>query len=309
MLQSTLRFCSSGVKQLPLHLFRKVLFASAAGTLLMYVLTRLRLLPTFMMRAWFLLTAPGFVALGRIGAELVQAFGKLFRIPKRTREGLATVCFNSSLAMWMRINGQIQVPMDTASKQLWSSLAADNSKGHIVLMNHASVSDAVIISYHASYAIRSSVRVVYKSSIAGIPLIGPCFVLGGHFPVYFKNSTSFSVDERQAEVTEKMDEFLKTGGRLMLFPEGQVNKNPEQLQPFRIGTFKLILKHQLPVYFLTMSGSQDLWPTTASVGGFPCQIKMKFSQFDAKDYKETAEEMGERARKEMQHILNELRVH
>lgn len=60
----------------------------------------------------------------------------------------------------------------------------------------------------------------------------------GHFPVLFTSSKAndFSVDkEAQAKVTEQLDQFIGSGGGLMIFPEGQLNSTPRKLQQFRRG--------------------------------------------------------------------------
>lgn len=61
----------------------------------------------------------------------------------------------------------------------------------------------------------------------------------GHFPVLFTSSKAndFAVDkEAQAKVTEQLDQFIGSGGGLVIFPEGQLNSTPRKLQQFRRGT-------------------------------------------------------------------------
>ena len=62
-----------------------------------------------------------------------------------------------------------------------------------------------------------------------MPVLGGLIEKMGHFVVPFKGSKDgdFSVDKKlMAKVEEKVDEFLRSGGFLVFFPEGQLNKNP-----------------------------------------------------------------------------------
>jgi len=138
----------------------------------------------------------------------------------------------------------------------------------MLLFNHTSMADPLIITSLLDLDSIKYCRTLLKKSLHDIPFFGGITQMTGHFPVYFKSDEtgSFSVDrEKQDRVTEEMEAHLKDGGTLCLFPEGQVNRNPTQLQTFRKGSFVLASKYQLPVWGCVVKGCSDIWPR----GGYP----------------------------------------
>lgn len=280
-----------------------------ASLLCGYLLARFRVLPRRGMQAWFVVTAPPFILAARIGCELANAVGKVLRWPRDRINNWCVLAFSGSLTLWMKVNPQIRVTMDERSRRLWQSIPLD--KPSVMLMNHTSFCDALIIGYYAPIGYQSSCRVMYMRSLAKIPVVGACWPLGQHFPVYFLRNEEgkFSVDvEKQKAVTEDMIAYLKRGGRLMLFPEGAVTKTPDgPLQPFRHGTFKLLVEQKVPVYTLCLYGVHQTWPHNAALGGYAADVAMSVNKFETRyDSGETAEQMAERARDLMQDEVRKL---
>lgn len=291
-------------------------FLSSASRVAPYVLAAtvgaaslawLRVLPSPVLQCWFAVSAPGWLVSARAGGEILDAFGRLLGIAPTRRQGWTTWWLNCCLAGWLRCNPHVSIKIDAESSRRWR--AVPTTSPSVVLMNHTSFADAIVIGYHASWTYRANVKVVYKASLKNIPVFGKTFLLGGHFPVYFKGQADgdFSVDGRQAAVAVDMATYLGDGGRLMLFPEGVVNKTPAELQPFRHGTFKLLCAAKCPVYLLTMSGCEDLWPRTATVGGLPATVRMSFVPFETNYDEEDPAAMASRARAAMQRELDKLR--
>ena len=290
---------------------------AAVGVATAYALARFRLLPAALCRAWFVASAPAWLVAARVTSELLNLVGKVCGVAPNKRQGWTTWALNCCLAGWLRCNPQLRVVMDAASKRCWAAVPTAPAAGEtkpraaVVLMNHTSFADAIVIGFHATWAFRANVKVVYKSSLVKVPIFGPQFPLGGHFPVFFKSAQdgNFSVDDRQAAVSAAMAKYLADdGGRLMLFPEGAVNKTPATLQPFRHGTFKLLCDSQCDVYLMTMTGVHDFWPAAATVGGFPATVRISFRKFETRYGAEDAAAMAARARTEMQAELDTLRA-
>ena len=198
-----------------------------------YVLTRLRCIPRWAMQGWFILLAIPFLTMARIGCELIEFFGRLAGVDPERRKDLCVLPFSGFMALWMKMSGHLDVVMDEDSRRVFRSIPLDESS--VVLMNHTSFSDAILVSYFAPIGYLAGVRVMYMEKLARMPLIGRCWTLGGHFPVHFKKyeDGAFSTDkEKQEKVSEAMRNHFRRGGRMALFPEGAINKTPEKLLPF-----------------------------------------------------------------------------
>jgi hypothetical protein len=111
------------------------------------------------------------------------------------------------------------------------------------------------------------------------PVIGTLSKCCGHFPVYFsgKGYGSFSVDRTKMEETERrVDAHLNLGNHVVFFPEGQVNKHPDVLEPFRFGGFKKALEFDANLWAFTTHNLEVAWPRTAPVGGWPAHCRTDF---------------------------------
>jgi len=65
---------------------------------------------------------------------------------------------------------------------------------------------------------------------------------------------------------------LSNHGWLCFFPEGQLNKNPDQLLPLRYGGFKKALDFDAKLMAFIAVGNAEVWPVKAAVGGFPGKV-------------------------------------
>ena len=171
-----------------------------------------------------------------------------------------------------------------------------------ICANHRSFSDIMLFPIGLPTEFLNTSRTFCKGSLFNVPLLGSMLAYQGHFKVHFKaNDTgSFSVDPvKQAQVADEIDQFLNANGSISLFPEGQVNKEKNlPLQTFRRGSFKLIIKHRLPIVYGVMVGADDLWPAQARIGGYPCCISIEYNMlevdYEGRDKDITPEELSER---------------
>ena len=292
-------------QQLPPALYQRVACGAVAAFVTLHLVGRLGLLPRGVAQAFWVALAPGWIITGRVGAELCRLVGRILRVSEDRQAGWATWIFCSSLAWWQRCCGHLRVSMDRESRELFASIST--KRASVMLINHTSFMDALLLSYFAPWSYRANVRVMYMARMMTWPVIGHCFPLGGHFPVYFSKYVdgNFKVTEQQAAVQQEMGEYLRRGGRLMLFPEATVNKNPSTLLTFRVGLFKTLIAEGITdVYILTIKGANKAWPPAAPLGGCPARVSCKLTAFAGPQPGETPEQLATRARDAMQAQLD-----
>lgn len=249
-----------------------------------WILLRLRVLPAFLMRAWFAVASILNLSLIRIGCELINLV--LLRVMGKTTSDAIwyhAVWCHYTFRLQSLINPQIQIHgCDRRSAEIIASLP----EKAFICLNHTSQYDPFVFVGYTPISIITNCRTLYKYSLQKTPIFGRVYDYCGHFPVYFKGGESFSVEpEKQALVTEKMIKFVdEAKGRLSMFPEGQLNKNPAVLQPFRFGSIKFALEHKMPIYFFVLWGPQDTWPVADAMGGLPADIYWTVEKFDVPDY-------------------------
>ena len=85
----------------------------------------------------------------------------------------------------------------------------------------------------------------------------------GSFAVHFKrdDAGSFQVDtEKQAAVMERVTKHVEASGTIAVCPEGQIAKDPPNMQPFRRGSFAIPIQFEMPIWGMVMHGCYDGWP-------------------------------------------------
>jgi len=207
---------------------------------------------------------------------------------KLTREGLSTmlvqVAWSLSLAVapWMWCASSKDSPKEW--KLVLDNLAEEDAKATrgecdhrplFILGNHTSFFDTVLAATCFSPRVLWRCRTYMDNKLFKLPILSTVCLSIGHFPVHFAKTAegSFAVDtEKMAEVDQRVDAHLKEGGWLCFFPEGQVNKNPDVIQPFRYGGMKKALAWDARLVFFTSAGNTTVWPTKQQVGGFPGRV-------------------------------------
>jgi len=189
-------------------------------------------------------------------------------------------------APWMRCSADA----DTASE--WESIqramaAADAEavaekkpyRPLMILGNHASFFDTIlsVVAFPASVLCRC--RTYMAGHLFKLPILATICRSVGHFPVYFTSDADgvFKVDKEKNElVDKKVNAHLDKGGWLCFFPEGQMNKNPDQILPFRYGGLKKALDYDASIAFFVSCGNTEVWPKKCKVGGFPGRVRYSF---------------------------------
>eukprot|EP00808_Paulinella_micropora_P019683 g6022.t1 len=152
-------------------------------------------------------------------------------------------------------------------------------RGVVILMNHVSLIDPLATCAVLPIHFGKHTRTFLKAALLDVPIFGPCLRMAGHFPVYFRGEEAgnFSTDkEKMDSVKRRVDEHVKNGGSLMLYPEGQVNRDdPHKLLDFRYGTFDIAIRNNMPIYAYCAINADHCWPSKTGFGGLPCNMTGK----------------------------------
>jgi 1-acyl-sn-glycerol-3-phosphate acyltransferase len=204
-----------------------------------------------------------------------------FLLSTRTRQGYCLLCAKAAwsatlfLSPWIRLKPAVD--MDAQWKQLMKGLelsdqATSSSRPTFILGNHTSFLDTMLTVTKMPSSLVQRARTYMAEYLFKLPILSTICHAIGHFPVYFNSSKDgdFGVDrEKMAQVDSLVDEHLRAGGVLCFFPEGQMNKNPDQLMPLRYGGLKKALQCDARLWSFVTYGCNSVWPRKAQLGGFP----------------------------------------
>jgi 1-acyl-sn-glycerol-3-phosphate acyltransferase len=128
----------------------------------------------------------------------------------------------------------------------------------VLVCNHVSFVDALVV----GGSIRRPVRFVMYFRIFQIPLLRFIFKTAKAIPI-----ASAKEDEvLLAEAFEKIDEELRDGHIVCLFPEGGITRDGE-IQSFRPGIERIIERRPVPVIPIALGGIWGSWFSRQSGGG------------------------------------------
>lgn len=170
-----------------------------------------------------------------------------------------------------KLNPHISIKASESFDELFMS-----EKTPMLLINHTSPLDSFL--FFAALPPGANVRVLAKSSLFSIPFFGRILKSCGHFPVHYTSNSDpddFSVDKAaQIGVMRSVDEYVRDGGVLALFPEGRIHRGDcLALQPFRRGSLALARKHDVQLWGFVHVGVNATWPLVgARMGGYASEI-------------------------------------
>jgi len=228
-------------------------------------------------------------------ATAIMKVVHLLPMSKERKEGCCLMLIRASWAVaflfapWVRCKalGDARMQWDKTLEAMQKSDDEARSRGEeprplFILGNHTSFLDTLIA---AGFGLPAGVlwrcRTYMDSALFKLPILATVCLCVGHFPVYFTSGDDgvFKVDtERMKKVDEKVDAHLRSGGPggapgwLCFFPEGQVNKTPDKILPFRYGGMKKALDFDARIVTFVCVGNQTVWPKKAQVGGFPGEV-------------------------------------
>lgn len=124
----------------------------------------------------------------------------------------------------------------------------DHSKTYVVVANHQSLADIIII-----YQTHMYFKWVAKKELLKLPFIGGLLWVNDH--------VLLSRDEHGSikEVYRKAAEWLKAGVPMLFFPEG-TRSDTDDMGEFKNGAFKLAIKEGKPVLPIYIGGTREAIP-------------------------------------------------
>lgn len=197
----------------------------------------------------------------------------------------------------------------------WNIIEKD--KPCVIMANHVSRIDGILLASILGPHLQSKSKFLISKNAYSNPLAAEVFDKVGCFPIPFKtnNPDETSINKEEFKKTQELiDNHLSDGGQLVYFPEGNLNKTPDKLMPFRRGFFSTIIKHKLPIYVITTTGTGDLWAREDSLPGNSATIKYDLSEI--KDWNDAIKagkmmdldntQLSEKCQEHMQNILNSM---
>jgi len=125
----------------------------------------------------------------------------------------------------------------------------DATGQYVYVPNHRSYLDALVV----GSSIPNHIKYLGKAEVLKWPLLG--FILKHyHIPVQRDDAGSRNLSLAQ------MDELVKSGVSLCIFPEGTCNTTPNLLKKFHEGAFKIAIPNQIPIVPITVIGTGELMP-------------------------------------------------
>eukprot|EP00747_Dinoflagellata_sp_TGD_P222972 gnl/TRDRNA2_/TRDRNA2_94638_c1_seq2.p1 gnl/TRDRNA2_/TRDRNA2_94638_c1~~gnl/TRDRNA2_/TRDRNA2_94638_c1_seq2.p1 ORF type:complete len:160 (-),score=22.45 gnl/TRDRNA2_/TRDRNA2_94638_c1_seq2:7-435(-) len=111
-----------------------------------------------------------------------------------------------------------------------------------------------------------------------LPILGRLALAVGHLPIPFnsRKAGDFSVDkEKMKKTMDDVDTHIGAGGHLLIWPEGDLNKEWRTLKQFRAGGMEIAIRHDMEVWGWLMVGPADCWPAVVCLGGWPSKVTLK----------------------------------
>lgn len=280
--------------------------AAAAVPVAWWLALKLRIVPRSLCKINFTASVLGSVVATACTTFFVDLFRKVGLVSHEKTGDLCAYLAASFFRLAFILNPQIRVIFDESEVKR-SSLPPRTC----LLCNHTSFLDALMVVSFSPAPFITTARTLMKAGLQKLPLLGPCFDRVGHFPVYFKSDESgvFSVDkDRQAAVSEKVVKHVKRGGSLTICPEGQMNKNPAELLPFRNGSFQTILDNNMEVFYYAFWGIGNVWPLGAPLpSGGPDDIYVHVGRIGPALEGEDCAALSARCQGVMQKAVTELK--
>ncbi|MBK5254768.1 MAG: 1-acyl-sn-glycerol-3-phosphate acyltransferase [Vicinamibacteria bacterium] len=138
--------------------------------------------------------------------------------------------------------------LGAAGVQITLEQLAPLPEGPVVFVsNHVSALDIPIL----FLALPRPFRIVYKSSLFYVPLLGLFLVAGRHVPI--DRSRAFSARRSLGAAARR----IRNGVSVALFPEG-TRSGDESMGSFKRGSFKLAMEAGAPVVPVSLLGLKDV---------------------------------------------------
>jgi len=229
-------------------------------------------------QAWF---AAWFLTCMSLAGALIKLVSVL-GLSKKRSEGIAIAFVQAAWRTTMGFTPWMRFTASRGWDEEWANIlammeASDVESKHkpwMFLSNHTSFMDVLLFTTLTRTSVMWKCRTYMDHALFKMPILSTICRGCGHFPVYFKSTEEgkFTVDkEKNAEVDKLVDAHLSTGN-LCFFPEGQVNKDPDNIMSFRFGGMKKALDFDARLVLFVAAGNPNVWPKKAKFGGVPGRV-------------------------------------
>ncbi len=124
----------------------------------------------------------------------------------------------------------------------------DHSKTYVIVANHQSLADIIII-----YQLHTYFKWVAKKELLKVPFIGGLLWVNDH--ILLSRGEYGSVKK----VYRKAAEWLRSGVSMLFFPEG-TRSDTDDMAEFKNGAFKLAIKEKKPILPVFITGTREAIP-------------------------------------------------
>jgi len=138
-------------------------------------------------------------------------------------------------------------------------------ENYVVVVNHNSLADIPV----STPWIPGPNKTLAKIEMAKTPLFGIIYKAGSIL-------VDRKSDNSRKESFTKMQQTLKEGLHLCLYPEGTRNKTSEPLQPFHDGAFIIAIRAQKPIIPAVIFGTKEILPNKPACWAWPHRIRYDF---------------------------------
>ncbi|CAD2218618.1 acyltransferase [Angomonas deanei] len=292
-------------KRITTNIKMSIIIATVVYLAFLYAV-RQRALPVIVLRVWFTLNVVTCVILSWALCGVLTLLYKNKVIRKETWHSLSRCVCACTFGGIMPFTCQhIHVEFLEGSLP-WKEI----TRQHDLCLCHTSFFDTLLYLWYVPLQYIYTAKTFAKASLRNLPLFGKVIVACGQYPVYFNSDAegSFSVEkDKQAAVAEEVEQFLKEGGSLSFFPEGALNKTPEVLKDFRLGSFKQVVAHKLPLYYIVTYGNHEVWNSKLKgIPGFPADVSIYIGEYKYNPENADPVEIARGIREEMQKHLDRM---
>jgi 1-acyl-sn-glycerol-3-phosphate acyltransferase len=147
----------------------------------------------------------------------------------------------------------IRVPLYLLSLLFWriSYKGLENipkTGGVIIASNHQTYLDPIWM----SLPVRREIRYLAWSESFKWPFVGKTITFLGAWPIQIKKADRTAI--------RRSRQWLKTGGAIVIFPEGGRCLPDGKLLPFEAGAARMALESNVPILPITIRGGHRAWP-------------------------------------------------
>jgi len=120
--------------------------------------------------------------------------------------------------------------------------------GVIIAANHQTYLDP----FWLSLKIKRPTRYLAWSAAFKWPVVGPCLAWFGAWPLALEGSDPAAI--------RRSLQWLRSGGAIVIFPEGGRSTSSGALERFKAGAVRLALEANVPILPVTIKGGNRVWP-------------------------------------------------